>query len=90
MDQSPLLVLISQAVWDRESSCPWNRQEKVFKCFNKYLFEFLKLVGCFPIWSKQKGPHEGFDVFSGLCNLEDFILHKAIFFIYLKLVLSYI
>lgn len=44
MDQSPLLVLTSQAVWDRESSCPWSRQEHDFKCFNKYLFEFLKLV----------------------------------------------
>lgn len=44
MDQSPLLVLISHAVWDRESSCPWSRQEHDFKCFNKYLFEFLKLV----------------------------------------------
>lgn len=65
-------------------------RNKIFTCFNKYLVLSLKLVNCFPCGASRKIIVRALIGFSGLCNLEDFILHKTIFFIYLKLVLSYI
>lgn len=61
-------------------------RNKIFTCFNKYLALFFETGQLFPMWSKQKDHSEGLDTFSGLWNSEDFILHKAVFFIYLKLV----
>lgn len=61
-------------------------RNKIFTCFNKYLALFLETGQLFPMWSKQKDHSEDFDTFSGLWNSEDFILHKTVFFIYLKLV----
>lgn len=50
----------------------------------------LKLIGCFSTGVSGKIVLRALIYFQVVCYLEDFIFHKTIFFIYLKLVLSYI
>lgn len=91
MDQSPPLVVISQDyVTGNAPALGTDRNKFVKVLINISLSPlFLKLVDLFPIGESGKMASRALICFQFFCNLEDFICHKTIFFIYLKLVLSY-
>lgn len=92
MGQSPPLVVISQDyVTGNAPALGTDRNKFVKVLINISLSPpLLKLVGLFPIGVSRKIALRVLICFQLFCNLEDFIFHKTIFFIYLKLVLSYI
>lgn len=80
------LVLIIPAVGQGKRLPLEQTGTKFLHVLINILLCFLETGQLFPMWSKQKDHSEDFDTFSGLWNSEDFILHKTVFFIYLKLV----